>query len=80
MLLVGNAKERQETAQTLLKNVIIPHLEVQFKKHVEEACEEKEITLVYKGLDGELKTILPSLVNAVAAHNVLKKSAAAKDA
>lgn len=80
LLKAGNAEGRQKTARTLLEDVIIPHLEVQFKKHVEEVCKKKKIVLVYKGLDGELKNALPSLVNAVAAHNVLKKSAATKDA
>lgn len=51
-----------DTAQTLMTEVILPHMALHLAKHMKEACEEKGIKLVYKQLSGRFGPTLPSLV------------------
>lgn len=60
LLAAGN----KDTVKTLLMDVILPHCAKKMKEEIAKACAEKNITLVYKQLDGSFGQSLPSLVNA----------------
>lgn len=56
-------KTKADTVQSLLEQIILPHVAEKLKEHIQKECDSQGIQLVYKGLDGKFGKALPDMFN-----------------